>query len=523
MRPAVVIAIARADFLERVRRYSFLFTLAFALYLGYLATAGNLVLQVGNMRGIFNSAWIGALLALVAGGFISLAGFYFVKNTIERDRQTRVGQILAATPISKFTYALGKAFSNLAVLTLMIAVLALSGIAMQLVSGEDRHIALGNLLAPFILLALPAMAVVAAIAVLFETIPFLRGGFGNVAYFFLWITGLSVPLASSKQASDLIGISLIADSARNAAHLSLKDGGVTFSLSFGQLTKPVSTFVWDGLAWTPEILLSRLVWLAFAVAVVLLSSFLFDRFDPSRATMLRQPKAPPPQPVHLHPQTTSPVPVTATSLTPLAATQSRSRFFAIVAAELRLMLKGQKWWWYAVAIALALASAIVPTASARGMVLAIAWIWPVLLWSSMGVREMREQTYQLIFSAPHPSSRQLPAIWLAGVLIALLTGAGFGLRLLASANIRGLAAWLIGALFIPTMALALGVWSSTGKPFEILYTLLWYIGPLHAMPTLDFMGSAPATAATHYPLVYLTLAAILAIAAIAGRAHQLQS
>ena len=180
-----VLAIARADFLERVRRYSFLFTLGFALYLGYLATAGNLVLQVGNMRGIFNSAWVGALLALVATDFISLAGFYFVKNTIERDRETRVGQILAATPISKFMYAFGKMVSNLAVLSLMLAVLAAAGIAMQLVSGEDRHIELWKLIAPFVLLAFPAMAVVAAIAVFFETVPFLRGGFGNVAYFFL--------------------------------------------------------------------------------------------------------------------------------------------------------------------------------------------------------------------------------------------------------------------------------------------------------------------------------------------------
>jgi hypothetical protein len=46
---------------------------------------------------------------------------------------------------------------------------------------------------------------------------------------------------------------------------------------------------------------------------------------------------------------------------------------------------------------------------------------------------------------------------------------------------------------------------------------LWYIGPLRAMPTLDFMGSAPATATTHYPLIYLAVAAILSVAALAGR------
>ena len=84
-------------------------------------------------------------------------------------------------------------------------------------------------------------------------------------------------------------------------------------------------------------------------------------------------------------------------------------------------------------------------------------------------------------------------------------------------------AWLVGALFIPTFALALGIWSGTGKPFEILYTLLWYVGPMHAIPQLDFMGSAPATAVTHFPFVYLALTAMLAVAAVAGRRRQLQS
>ena len=106
---------------------------------------------------------------------------------------------------------------------------------------------------------------------------------------------------------------------------------------------------------------------------------------------------------------------------------------------------------------------------------------------------------------------------------ALLTGCGFGLRLLLAGNISGAMAWLIGVLFIPTFALSLGVWSGTAKPFEILYTLLWYVGPLHAMPQLDFMGSAPATATTHYPLMYLALTCILAVAALAGRKRQLQS
>jgi hypothetical protein len=520
-RATAVSAIARADFLERVRRYSFLFTLGFTLYLGYLATAGKLMLRLGHMRGIFNSAWTGGLLSLVASSFISLSGFYFVKNTIQRDRATRVGQIIAATPISRFTYVLGKMISNLTVLGLMVIILAASGIAMQLVRGEDRHIELWKLFAPFLLLALPAMAVVAAVAVFFEAIPLLRGGFGNIVYFFVWGMGISLPFAADTHTLDLSGMFVVADSARNAAQLSLQNSGFSLTLDLGYFDYPLTTFRWEGISWTSEIVISRILWLGFSLMLVILSALLFDRFDPSRGGLLQ--KAQESVATAVPERNRASAQTTAATLTPLVAEQTNSRFLAILVAEMHLMLKGQKWWWYLVAVGLVIASAVVPSAEVRGIVLAFAWIWPILLWSSMGIRETREQTYQLVFSAPHPIARQLPAIWMAGVLVGLLAGCGFGLRLLLGGNVRGLMAWLIGALFIPTFALSFGVWSGTGKPFEILYTVLWYIGPLHAIPQFDFMGSAPATAATPYPVIYLILACVLAFAALLGRKRQLKS
>ena len=41
----------RADFLERVRRYSFLLSLSFSIYLGYSVYTGRVRLQLGNYRG----------------------------------------------------------------------------------------------------------------------------------------------------------------------------------------------------------------------------------------------------------------------------------------------------------------------------------------------------------------------------------------------------------------------------------------------------------------------------------------
>ena len=183
-------------------------------------------------------------------------------------------------------------------------------------------------------------------------------------------------------------------------------------------------------------------------------------------------------------------------------------------SELRLMLKGQRWWWYAVALGLLIASAVSPDSAARLGVLTVAWLWPALVWSQMGARESRYATQSFIFSSARTLNRQLPAIWVAGFIVAVLTGGGYALRTLASGDWSGLLAWGAGALFIPSLALALGVWSGTSKPFEAIYTVWWYLGPLNHAPGFDFVGSVPAS---NRPVSYLASSVILVLAAYCGR------
>jgi len=519
--------LARADFLERVRRYSFLFTMGISLYLGYAAATGQLTMTVNDSRGVFNSAWIGGLMALTSTTFLTLAGFYVVKNTIERDRSTRVGEILASTQISKTLYVAGKAISNFVVLGAMVVILPISGIIMQFWHGEDSHVELWKLLAPFLLIALPAMAVVAAVAVLFETISWLRGGLGNIVYFFVWTVSLAAPIGSAKKSGanplDWSGLTIIWSSIRAVAKQPANHNDFSLSFQPSSAAKAVSSFQWNGLRWTGSLVIARLFWVAAAIAITILAAMIFDRFDPSKEQRRREAAG---TAVSLETAETVAAPRMSAQtavLTALGARTGSFRFGAILLAELRLMLKGRKWWWYAVAAGFIVACAATPSASGRGILLACAWLWPVLMWSSMGLREVRDQTSQLLFSAPHPIARQLPAVWLAGVVLALLTGSGFGARVLLGGDWRGLAAWLIGALFIPTLALGSGVWSRSSKLFEIVYLLMWYVGPLHANLQLDFMGSAPGTAATRVPAFYFALTVAIAAVAVLGRKRQLQS
>ena len=183
----VIYHLARADFLERVRRYSFLVMLGLVSLLGYQTAIGNVRLQLGDYRGEFNSAWIGGMMSIITTFFLGWFGFYLVKGSVARDRETGVGQIMATTPMSRPFYMLGKWISNFAVLMAMVVLLAIFGLVIQLISGESTRINFDAYLSPFIFIVMPLMAMVAAVAVLFESIPFLAGGFGNVIYFFAFV------------------------------------------------------------------------------------------------------------------------------------------------------------------------------------------------------------------------------------------------------------------------------------------------------------------------------------------------
>lgn len=79
--------LVRADFLERVRRYSFLLTLGLTVYVGFTfvpaVDANYVTVALGAYRGVYDSAWIGGMVALMTAVFLSLPGFYLVNNAID--------------------------------------------------------------------------------------------------------------------------------------------------------------------------------------------------------------------------------------------------------------------------------------------------------------------------------------------------------------------------------------------------------------------------------------------------------
>jgi hypothetical protein len=523
--------ITRADLLERIRRYSFLIVLASAVLSGYLFVppldAGYRVLQVGTQRGVYDSAWIGLMFGLIAALHLPLVGFYLVKNAVERDRQTGVGEIIATTLINKPVYVLGKWLSNLAVLALILAVMTAMAVVMQLVRAEDTTVRLGALVLTIWLMGFPVLAMAAALAVLFECTPFLRGGLGNVVFFFLWLGALVAVLAGSineetglvQPSSDLHSFSRPVASIQQQVLAVDPEAEVSSGLV---MTGPdiEDTFVWEGFDWGLDLLMGRLRWLVLALLLALAAAIPFDRFDPARRRL--RPEGGEPQAQHEPaPAAGLPMVATATRLTPLTAPARRGRFLGLFVAELKLMLKGPKLLWYIGAIGLNVACLLNPSAAVQRYLLLAVWIWPLAVWSQMGARERRFNTEQMVFSAPRSALRQLPAMWLAGVVVTIVAGSGAWLHLALTGDAAILLGWFVGALFVPALALALGVWTGSSRTFEAAYLLLWYLGPLEGVQALDYTGTL-AAGQTGMPSVYLALSAGLVVLAMIGRRRQVR-
>jgi hypothetical protein len=185
--------------------------------------------------------------------------------------------------------------------------------------------------------------------------------------------------------------------------------------------------------------------------------------------------------------------------------------------ELQLLLKPGGRLWLIVALAMAIGGRFATSPDARSQMLLVAWIWPVLIWSSMGSREERGGTREIVFACSHPLLLQLPAQWLAGFLVAVVAGGGVLLQLLAAGDTSSLAAWLAAAIFIPSLALMLGVVTGGSKFFEVIYLSLCYAGPLNNIAQLDFIGMRGSST----PEVWLLIASASLATAVLWRWRQL--
>lgn len=553
MNPVFLWRLARADFFERTRRTSFLVAVLFMMLGGWhflpAVDSGYVTIDLDGYRGVYNSAWVGASMALLTSTFLALVGFYLVRGTIDRDRRTGVGEIIATTPLSRFAYLGARAAGNFLYLALLTLVILVAAFVMQQVRGEVRSIDPVALAAPFLFVTLPLMALVGALAVFTETIKPLSGTLGNVGWFFFWIGALLGPGSLDSVSSgvappplaDPTGFGLFLSQMIDGARAHVADfNGEHFSIGANITEKQLGTFPWEGIRWSAPQLLGRLAWFGVAVLVVAASVPWFDRFAHGAPGLSFGRKGRRAKGGALPDPSAAPLPgndgagtaalagadavgrasFSAARLTPIGAVRQGPALLRLVAAELKLLLFGVNRWWYLGALILLLAGTFAPP-EGRAIVGGIAWIWPLGLWSALGCREALHGTASLLDSAPRPVVSRLLAQWLAGGALGLVAAGGPLLAALLGGRPLEAGAVLVGAGFVSALAVSCGVLSGSRRLFEALYLLLWYVGPMNRVPVLDFSGGAPGAVDAGTPIAFMIVTGGLLFLAVVARRRAL--
>lgn len=507
-----LLAIVLADFRERSRQTRFWGLLA-AMGAGSCwffppMDAGYVTVAIGDARGSYSSAWIGMVLGMMFGTIIALFGFYIVRGTLARDFETRVWQLLVATPMTRTGYLLAKWSSHMLVLSMMAAMALAVGVAAQWHHGESTAFAPWELVKPMLVFALPAMAVTAFFAILFDLLPWLRRSGGNVLYFVVWIFVFitlnerldpeSSAWAAGTWLSDPGGMSMAMRDIRGqlaATAPALDTSG--FSIGVNIREDGVARFAWG--AWTPSLrdLAGRGLWLAASLLGLLALAPLLDWA--AACSEARQPG-----------QRSTPG-LRLRWLDILLRPLEGSAGGRLFAAELKLVLRQRRLtWWLALGVLLVV-QAVAPE---KGQAIAAigAWLLCLDLFARAALREYDTGTSALVFTASGAAHRVLAVRLAVSLSLALLVVMPALLRATGDAALA--LAFAAGTVAVSGLALATALRSP--RPFELAMVFIAYIG-VQGDPILNAFADPALSLARHAWLLPASLVLLLVAWPIAVR------
>lgn len=506
-----IFAIVRADFLVRFRKVSTAVIFLLLCIAAYMwipdSSTGRALLQINNQRALYNSAALGLATASLCCILLGLAGYYMVSSSIQADIRARTGFVIASTSIKNYEYLLGKFFGNFIFLSAVVAGFLLSSMVMQLIRGEAPLQPL-VFIYHYVILVPPVLVFVSVISVLFESIRFLSGRFGDAVYFVLWMFSfiLTAQMASTAIGPnwanhfDMTGLGFIMQQVRGVTG----NEGLAIGSSQYDMTKP--PFVFQGLSLSKQWIVPRISSLLFSTPLLLLALLLFHRFDPARlkASAKRKHRSW----LGLLNERMKFV----TGLIPLVgrregATLHPSLMFSILQDSL-LTLR----LYPVITVILVVLAAISAASREQAGVLPVIFGVLIIAVSDIGSREKRNGLVTSVFAMPGLKSNYV--IWKFGsVLLVILAFAFVPLLRLAFANMSAMLSLLIGCVFTAALATCFGMLSSNPKTFIVIFGMFWYLvlNDGGKNPGFDFAGWY-GTATLPVQMSYLGIAvAVLAV------------
>ena len=436
-------------------------------------STGKGILTIGGRRAVYTSAALAVATAGLLPILLGLFGFYAVSNAVALDRRSGVGRLYGASPVGSGEYLLGKLAGNVALLSFVTLAFSAVVMAVQVVHGEaplEPVVFLSHVL----VVALPALFAVAALALLFECVPFLAGRFGDVAFFFVWLVSLSMPAFAGDLEKGGMPLAAAAFDWNGRGSLIALWGrarGTGAGASGGGAAQPAGeAVVFPGFAFSAGMLGRRLLSFLPPLALLPVALLAFDRFDPARRLASASTRA-----SLLSRLSALARPAAARLLgavVPAERGRTRPGLLSAALTDLLVTLRLRPLLVAGLPAAAILALAVPPQAART--LLSAAFALLALLLADIATREERTGLSRVVASTPGAGGRVAAVKLLGASATALLLLVPLAAKASVEAPIS-LPAAVSGGVFAAALSVALGLATGSPKPFVGLLLALWYV------------------------------------------------
>jgi hypothetical protein len=500
--------IAKADFLQRVRQFSFVAFCALLIFFtfwfvprpeGFTAiTIDPDVFLQGS-----DPSWMPMSSGMCGGMMLCVFGFAYLFGAVRRDRANGVLSLLRTSPTTRVAYLFGKLISNTMLLLCLLGVIMVSAFVTMEICFPGRFLSAWDFFSPFLALVF-GLPFVSSFALLMECIPFFGRKSGLCIVLFLCVSIVIVMLPSMGIQSRLVsvldftGYFWMRDSISAAAYSAAGHPitQITILSGFNSGKSGLKALAFHGLIPSLSYSLDKLLLLAVSVMLTALASCLLPKTEKESLLPKLSPVSPKEEKV---------------SRAPVYR-------FGLFQSELRKMLFAQQplFWWIGAA-SLWIACVFSPLDAVRSTLLTLefAWLMPVL--SHMGCMEHQSGMTAVLRTIPGAMIRQASASWHAGAAITFIAVASPLVRFFFSADWAGLLSTLIATLLLPSMALFLGEWSASNRPFEVMLLVLCMLAL--NMPTLFWADDFSAVSCVRMTVAILLTAGMLLLVFLKRKAQ----
>ncbi len=289
-----VLTAAALDVRMRMRRRGFLMLCLILLVsaFGFVPReSGVSVLVIEGFRPLSDPSWIPTACAQAAAVFLPIAGFVYVRTSLDTDRRTGVAAAVRASGAGRAAYFLGKYAANLVLLLALLAVMLLGALIMMLLRFPGQGCSVWAFVSPFFAAA-PGLCLVAGLALLLEVPGRTPAGraLGNAMFAALWLTlfslGVILPAESASPAVRTLGCFLeFTGYGWQSASLEMQTGAhANYFLSWvPEGSEALPPLAFSGLAWDPRQFAAKLLLLFIGPALALFAAALYPRQEKARA------------------------------------------------------------------------------------------------------------------------------------------------------------------------------------------------------------------------------------------------